>query len=105
MSIVSLRKVFFSDFLGPQSGDTALMGGLVLMPAQYSLRLEEPPLRNKILQNVTEQTNNTISGLGAVALPFHEAAYTSQSRFFDIPNTFTKNTIKAHQKMILVVGE
>lgn len=59
--------LIFLASLGLQSTHTALMGGLVLMSAQYSPRLEGPSVRNKTLQNVTGQTNNTISGLGAIA--------------------------------------
>lgn len=61
----------FSDSLGLQNINKALMEGLVLMLAQYSSSLEEPPLRNRTLQNVTEKPNNTTLDLGAVALPFH----------------------------------
>lgn len=37
--------------------------------------MEAPPLRNKTLQNGTEQISNTILCLGAIACRFHKAGF------------------------------
>ena len=71
--------LFFSTILGLQNTNIAWAKDLVLMLAQYSRRMEKSLLKSKILKNVTEQTNNTVSDSGVLVLPFQKAGIAAQA--------------------------